>query len=78
MNIYLSFYKHDLLIISSGNVLTQLCTSCIMFNVSSQTLGLGIYRLMVIDQKQGLLSKGKAVGSRCVSYMYVHCTCTCS
>ena len=43
-----------------------------MYNVSSQTLGLGIYRLMVIVQKQGLLSKGKVVSSRCVLYVNVH------
>ena len=59
--------------ISSENVLTQLCTSCIMFNVSSQTWRLVIYRLMVIVQKQGQLSKGKVVSSRCVSYIvHVH------
>ena len=43
-----------------------------MFIVSSQTLRLGIYRLMVIDQKQGLLSKEKVVSFRCIFIIHIH------
>ena len=82
MKIYLYLYEHDIytcifLVKNFDPIMYIMYNNT--FNVSSQTLELGIYRLMVIVQKQGLLGKGKVVSSRCVSYVYT-CTrtCTCS